>query len=59
MAKRSKIVIALAEIASQGKYEVSLAGAQKMNAVFVEVAKLINELEAEEKAEEAIDDTNK
>ena len=46
---RSNIVIALAEIASQGEYKVSPAGAQKMNAVFVAVAELINELEAEEK----------
>jgi hypothetical protein len=46
--ERSKVVIALAEIASQGKYEVSPAGARKMNAIFDAVAKVINELEAEE-----------
>jgi len=48
--KRSEVVIALAEIASKGKYKVTAAGASAMNAVFVEVANLINDLEAEEKA---------
>ena len=47
--KRSEVVQALAAIASQGKYEVSPEGARKMNAVFTEVARVINELEAEEK----------
>ena len=46
--ERSKVVTALAEIASQGKYEVSPEGARRMNQVFTLVANLINELEAEE-----------
>jgi len=50
--KRSEIVMGLATVASQGKYEVSPEGAAKMNAVFQNAAKLINELEAEEKAAE-------
>ena len=47
--KRSAVVAALANIASQGKYEVSPEGARRMNVVFDQAAKLINELEAEEK----------
>lgn len=47
--KRSEIVQALANIASQGKYTVSPDGAQRMNAVFDAAANLINELEAEER----------
>ena len=50
--KRSQIVNALAEVASQGKYTVDPAGARNMNAVFTVVAELLNELEAEEAAEE-------
>jgi len=50
--KRSQVVVALATIASQGKYEVNPEGAAKMNNVFQRVAALINELEAEEKAAE-------
>ncbi len=46
--KRSEIVLALANVASKGKYEVTPAGAKIMNEVFIEVANLINELEAEE-----------
>lgn len=46
--RRSKIVLALAEVASQGRYTVDPAGARKMNAVFDAAARLINELEAEE-----------
>lgn len=45
----SEIVMALADIASKGKYEVTAAGSQHMNKVFEEVAKLINRMEAEEK----------
>ena len=46
--KDSEIIIALANIASRGKYEVTPAGAKQMNDVFAEVAKLINKLEAAE-----------
>ena len=46
--KRSQIVTALAEVASQGTYKVDPAGARRMNAIFVAVAELINELEREE-----------
>lgn len=59
--ERSKIVLALAEIASQGRYTVDPAGSRKMNAVFDAVAKLINELEAEEAAaaaEESVDESS-
>lgn len=49
---RSQVVLALAEIASKGKYEVSVAGARQMNAIYEEVAKVINSLEAEESAAE-------
>jgi ATP-dependent protease HslVU (ClpYQ) ATPase subunit len=52
--KRSEVVAALADIASRGKYEVSPIGARQMNEVFEHVAKLINELEAEEKAAEEV-----
>ena len=48
--ERSKIVIALANLASSGKYEVKPDGARAMNQLFELVATLINELEAEEKA---------
>jgi hypothetical protein len=47
-APRSVVVKMLADIASQGTYQVNPDGARKMNAVFAEVAKLINEMEAEE-----------
>jgi len=56
--KRSQIVTALANVASQGKYEVTPEGAKKMNAVFELVAGLINELEAEEKEAEENDNDN-
>lgn len=49
--KRSEIVIALADIASKGRYEVMPSGARIINQVFDQVAQLINELEAEEAKE--------
>lgn len=58
--KRSKIVIALADLASRGRYDVDPAGARQINQVFEAVAGLINELEAEEAAaevEESKDDS--
>ena len=45
---KSRIVQALADIASKGQYTVNPAGARHMNEVFVAVAALINDLEAEE-----------
>lgn len=48
---RSEVVIALAEVASQGKYTVSPEGARRMNEIFDQVAKLVNCLEAEERKE--------
>jgi len=57
--KRSEIVSALANIASQGKYTVDPQGARAMNNVFAAVAGLINELEAEEAADEAAADAPK
>jgi hypothetical protein len=53
--KRSEIVIALANVASKGKYEVTPQGAKIMNDVFAQAAALINELEAEENA--AVEET--
>ena len=46
--KDSQIVVALANIASKGKYEVTPEGARIMNATFEKVADLINRLEAAE-----------
>ncbi len=45
---RSQVVIALANMASKGKYEVTPDGARAMNDLFERVAALVNELEAEE-----------
>lgn len=47
-----RVLVALAGIASQGRYTVDPKGAKNMNAVFDEVAQLINELEAEESTNE-------
>lgn len=44
----SEVVVALADIASKGKYEVTAAGVRHMNQVFDEAAKLINRMEAAE-----------
>ena len=41
----SEIVLALADIASRGKYEVTPSGAKHMNSIFDMVAGLINRLE--------------
>lgn len=49
--KRSQVINALADLASEGQYKVTRAGAHYMNRLFEEVAKVINELEAEERAE--------
>ncbi len=51
--KRSEIVAALADLASQGTYQVKPAVARQMNIVFEAAANLINELEAEEAASAA------
>ena len=51
--KDSEIVMALANVASQGKYNITIADAQKMTALYERVATLINLLEAEEAVEEA------
>lgn len=53
MPKDSVIVKALADIASQGTYNVNPKGARTMNEVFELVADLINRLEAQEAEEEA------
>jgi hypothetical protein len=50
--KRSEVVSALADLASQGTYTVKPPVAQQMNSIFVAVAQLINELEAEEANED-------
>lgn len=47
---RSKVILALANIASQGRYQVTPEEARHMNAIFEKVAEIINELEAEEAA---------
>lgn len=44
--KHSQVVQALADLASSGRYNVDPAGARNMNALFVEVARVINELES-------------
>jgi len=54
--KDSQIVLALAEIASKGKYEVLPEGARQLTAVFEMVAGLVNRLEAREKADEEATD---
>ena len=54
--KRSEIVSALAELASQGTYNVKPPVARQMNAIFEAVAQLINDLEAEEMGEQGIVD---
>ena len=46
--KDSEIVLALANVASQGKYNITIADAQKMTALYERVATLINKLEAAE-----------
>ena len=51
--KDSEVVISLANVASQGKYNITIADAQKMTALYVQVATLINNLEAAEAALEA------
>jgi len=51
--KASQVVIALAEVASQGKYTVDPKGAKLINEVFAAAAELINQLEASEKEQEA------
>jgi len=48
--KRSVVVKALADLASQGTYQVQPQTAREMNMIFEWTAALINELEAEEKA---------
>ena len=45
---RSKVVQALADLASSGRYTVDPAGARNITALYEVVAQLINELEAEE-----------
>lgn len=55
--KASEVVIALANLASQGVYkEVSPAGARSMNEIFDKAAELINDLEADEAAEASLKD---
>ena len=46
--KDSEVVLALANVASQGKYNITIADAQKMTALYEQVATLINKLEAAE-----------
>lgn len=47
--KNSEVVLSLSRLASIGKYEVTPKQAREMNALFVEVARVINEMEAQEK----------
>ena len=44
--KHSQVVTALADLASSGRYSVDPQGARNMNALFEEVARVINELES-------------
>ena len=48
--ERSKIVQALADLASQGRYSVDPQGARNMTALYEAVAGVINSLEDEEAA---------
>ena len=43
------MVVKLAELASKGTYQVTPEGARNMNNLFDQVARVINELETEEK----------
>jgi hypothetical protein len=53
----SQVVSALADMASQGRYDnVTPQGARNMNAVFELVASLINKLEADEAVEFDLED---
>lgn len=47
---KSVVVKNLADMASQGKYNVDPQGAANMTALYQAIAQVINELEAEEKA---------
>ena len=53
--KDSEIVISLANVASQGKYNITIADAQKMTALYERVATLINKLEAAEAEADFLD----
>jgi len=55
--KQSEVVIALASMASQGKYTVDRQGSKNMNALFDEVARVINELEESEKGDSNDEDS--
>jgi hypothetical protein len=48
---RSKVIIELANLASQGKYMVTPTEAARFNELFKAVANVINSLEAEETAD--------
>lgn len=50
----SQVVKSLALLASSGTYTVDPQGSRNMNALFVEVARVINELEADEQADARI-----
>ena len=47
--KQSEIVIALANMASRGRYDITLPEAAEMNKLFVRAAALVKELEEAEK----------
>lgn len=51
--KRSAVVQALADVASQGTYQVRPEQARQMNTIFELAARLINELEQEEQQKQA------
>ncbi len=48
---KSAVVKNLADLASQGRYNVDPAGASRIDQLFVLVAQVINELEDEEKGD--------
>lgn len=50
--KNSAVVQMLADFASKGVYSMTPPQARQINALYTEVARVINELEAEEKASE-------
>ena len=55
--KRSEVVVALADLASKGKYTVEPAGAKYMTELYAVVAQIINELEAEESTPDVPEET--
>jgi len=54
---RSQVVLELANLASRGRYSVTPLEATRMNKLFIEVAEVINQLEAEERETPDVEET--